>query len=720
MAERKKTGERNCAKTVKFLKPQMERARLLDKDASAPGIFGELRPVLPHSNADGDQEKIQVKGIIREYADSRNIRLASRQAAPPLLLPDDAVSPDGLLRGLSSPMDLHFMSVEQLAQLAGDVRRLIIETVARNGGHLAPSLGVVELTLAILSVFSPPKDKVVWDVGHQSYAWKILTDRAESFHTLRTLGGISGFPRPEESAYDAFGVGHSSTSISAALGMAVARDRAGNKNHVVSVIGDGALTAGQAYEAMNHAGSIDRPFIVILNDNEMSIAKNVGALSLFMSRNLSSRWVRLVKRELEAFLRSIPGIGDDLFSIARRSRDSFKNFFTPGLLFEALRFNYIGPVNGHDIDEMQQVLRLAATLEKPVLVHMLTKKGQGYPQAEQNPTRFHGVGRFDSVTGQADVDEASPANYTAVFGRALCDLAREDKRIMAITAAMPEGTGLNRFAAAFPDRFFDVGICEPHAVTFAAGLATQGLRPVVAIYSTFMQRAYDQILHDVCIQKLPVIFCLDRAGVVGEDGATHQGAFDIAYLRSIPNLAVFAPKDEDELRHGLCTALSLDMPVALRWPRGPGVGADISGPFRVIPLGEAEYLSRGDSGLAVLALGNRVYPALEAAKRFADDMGKGVTVVNARWVKPLPFETIKELAQTHDKVLIVEEGSLAGGFSSSVLEYLSDAGLLARCRVKRSGMPDRFVEHGAADVLRRCLGLDADGIVSALMQMLAE
>lgn len=635
-----------------------------------------------------------------------------------------AASRPSLLSGICHPSDVGRLDLQELEELASELRRTMISTVSLTGGHLAPSLGVVELTLAMLSVFRPERDKIIWDVGHQAYAYKLLTGRADRFHTLRQADGISGFPSRAESPYDHFGVGHSSTSVSAALGMAKARDLAGDDYHVVSVIGDGSLTAGLAYEGLNQAGATAKRFIVILNDNEMSISKNVGALSLFMSRNLSARWVRRIKREVETFLTGIPGIGDDLMEIARRSKHSFKNFFTPGILFEALRFNYIGAVDGHNIEELQKTLHLAAALDRPVLIHVLTRKGKGYMPAEENPVRFHGVGAFEPETGRApsSVRACTPSgapmiSYTEAFSRGMCALAECDKRILAITAAMPEGTGLTEFSRRFPDRFVDVGICEQHAATFAAGLATQGYKPFVAVYSTFLQRSYDQIVHDVCLQKLPVTFCIDRAGLVGEDGPTHQGAFDLAYLRHVPNLVLFAPKDEAELQHGLATALAHDGPFALRYPRGLAPGAPLPEVMRPLPVGRGEFLCRGDGTLAVVAVGNRVLPALKAAGSLLRDTGIAVTVLNARWVKPLPEEELRTVIAGHQAVLLLEEGSLMGGFSSAVLEFWSDAGLLSGQRVSRMGLPDAFVEHGPAKLLRKRLRLDSESIESKMREM---
>ena len=510
------------------------------------------------------------------------------------------------LEDISDPARLLGLSDAELGRLACEVRERIIATVAANGGHLAPSLGVVELTLALLSEFDLNRDKLIWDVGHQAYAHKLLTGRAAEFSSLRRLGGISGFPRPGESPYDHFGVGHSSTSISAALGMAEARDLAGLRHHVIAVIGDGSLTGGQAFEGLNLAGHMGRRLIVVLNDNEMSISPNVGALSLFLSRTLSSRWVRQTRREVLRFLRSIPRIGQKLAIYAMRGEWSFKSFFTPGMLFEAFRFTYIGPVDGHDIPALRRHLQKAAAVEDgPVLLHVRTRKGKGYAPAESDPTRFHGVGLFSPETGEAlpPAGQKSPPAFTRVFGETLVELAEKDRRIIAITAAMPEGTGTDKFRARFPERFVDTGICEQHAVTFAAGLASQGFRPVLAIYSTFLQRGYDQVVHDVCLQNLPVTFCIDRAGLVGADGATHHGAFDIAYLRHIPNMRLLAPRDEDMLRHALKTALTQDGPCAVRYPRGSGVGVERKGAPRVLEEGRGEVLREGKA-LAIIAAGS--------------------------------------------------------------------------------------------------------------------
>lgn len=633
------------------------------------------------------------------------------------------MAPNALrLEDIRDPAQLLGLADADLARLAGEVRERIITTVAANGGHLAPSLGVVELTLALLAEFDINRDKLIWDVGHQAYAHKLLTGRAAEFSSLRRLGGISGFPRPGESPYDHFGVGHSSTSISAALGMAQARDLAGLRHHVIAVIGDGSLTGGEAFEGLNLAGHMGRRLIVVLNDNEMSISPNVGALSLFLSRTLSSRWVRQTRREVLRFLRSIPRIGQKLAIYAMRGEWSFKSFFTPGMLFEAFRFTYIGPVDGHDIPALRRHLQMAAAVEDgPVLLHVRTRKGKGYAPAESDPTRFHGVGLFSPETGEAvaPAGKTSAPAFTRVFGETLVELAEKDKRLIAITAAMPEGTGTDKFRARFPERFVDTGICEQHAVTFAAGLASQGFRPVLAIYSTFLQRGYDQVVHDVCLQNLPVTFCIDRAGLVGADGATHHGAFDIAYLRHIPNMRLLAPRDEDMLRHALKTALAVDGPCAVRYPRGAGVGVELKGAPRLLKEGQGEVLREGQ-GLAIIAAGPCAYAALEAAARIGAETGIQPLVFDPVWLKPLPEAQLADLARRFDRLLFVEEGTRAGGFASAALEYLSDAGLLRGQRIRRLGLEDAFVQHGTQAELRGLQGLDADGVTAAGLELLRE
>lgn len=625
-----------------------------------------------------------------------------------------------LLDGITSPSQVAALSEDELEQLALEVRGRIIEVVSRNGGHLAPSLGVVELTLALLATFNLDQDKLVWDVGHQAYAFKLLTGRAKNFHTLRSLGGLSGFPRMAESPYDHFGVGHSSTSISAALGMALARDLAGLRHHVLAVIGDGSLTAGEAFEGLNLAGHMGRRLIVVLNDNEMSISTNVGALSLFLSRTLSRRWVRQTRKEVLKFLRSIPRIGQKLAVYAMRGEWSFKSFFTPGMLFEAFRFTYIGPVDGHDIPALRRHLQMAAAVEDgPVLLHVRTHKGRGYAPAEENPTLYHGVGLFSPETGQPVPSTVKVPSFTGIFSKTLLELAEKDDKIIAITAAMPEGTGTNSFRERFPERFVDVGICEQHSVTFAAGLASQGYRPALAIYSTFLQRAYDQVVHDVCLQNLPVTFCVDRAGLVGEDGATHHGVFDIAFLRHIPQISLLAPRDENMLRHCLRTALYCGGPCALRYPRGAGFGVPLEGEARLLTPGVGEIVREGED-IAIIAAGNRVHPAVEAAALAEQKLGVRPLVFDPVWLKPLPEQQLAELARRFNRLLFVEEGVLAGGFSSSVLEFFNDHGLLHGQRISRVGLPDSFVQHGSQLQLRELMGLRSKGIVGAIEELIRQ
>jgi 1-deoxy-D-xylulose-5-phosphate synthase len=555
-------------------------------------------------------------------------------------------------------------------------------------------------------------------VGHQSYAYKILTQGHERFQTLRQFQGMSGFPRRGESRFDHFGVGHSSTSISAALGMAVARDLEHSSKKVVAVIGDGSMTAGLAYEGLNQAGDLDRDLVVVLNDNEMSISKNVGALSSFFSRTLADQRYQRFKEDIKSRLLQVPRIGQDLVKYARRSEESLKNLFTPGMLFEAFKFTYVGPINGHNLRQLTNVFDQVRSLHGPILVHVVTVKGKGYAPAESNPTHFHGVGCFEPETGESPpTSKTSPGDYSAVFGQTLCALAHNDPKIVAISAAMPEGTGLGDFKAAFPDRFFDVGICEQHAVTFAAGLASQGFKPVVAIYSTFLQRAYDQIIHDVCLQNLAVTFCLDRGGLVGEDGPTHHGAFDLSYLRHIPNMNIMAPKDEPELQSMLALALNHSGPSAIRYPRGAGPGHALNELPEPIPYGQAEILKDGKD-IGVLAIGSRVYPAQDAIQQIEAKSRVDIGLVNARFIKPLPKEVIQRfIRQGIAKLLVVEENSLAGGFGSAVLEFLADEDLLSGLHIKRLGLPDAFIEHGPCAILRREAKIDQDHIAKALEEL---
>lgn len=619
-----------------------------------------------------------------------------------------------LLQTIDSPADLKRLSIKELEALAEEIRRVIIQTTACTGGHVAPNLGVVELTLALHYVFDAPTDRIVWDVGHQCYTHKLVTGRRDRFHTLRQWQGISGFPKREESRYDAFGAGHASTSISAALGMASAKHLKGCPSRIIAVIGDGSMTGGMAFEALNHAGDLGRDLIVVLNDNEMSISPNVGALSSFLSRKLSSRTVMSLKREVENTLKAIPGVGSNIVQLLKKSEESFLTFFTPGMLFQALRFQYIGPIKGHRLDRLIETFETAKSLKGPVLIHVGTVKGKGYEPAECDPARFHGIGCFDPKTGETRKENVP--SYTAVFGRCLTELAEKDPRIVAITAAMPQGTGLDVFAQVYPKRFFDVGIAEQHAVTFAAGLAAEGYRPVVAVYSTFLQRAYDQIVHDVCLQKLPVIFAMDRGGLVGEDGPTHHGVFDLAYLRHIPNMVVMAPKDENELRHMLKTAVLHQGPIALRYPRGQGVGVPLEAELHSLPIGVAELLREGDD-VTLVAVGAMVMEALAAAEILARE-GIEATVINARFVKPLDVHLIGQWASKTPLLVTVEENVRQGGFGSAVLEALNEEGLLPRS-VLRLGIPDAFIPHGHLKRLRRELGLDAEGIAHSVRHALA-
>ena len=618
------------------------------------------------------------------------------------------------LNKIESPEDLKRLQRSELPELAREIRKVIIETVSRTGGHLAPSLGVVELTIALLYVFDPPNDKIIWDVGHQAYAHKLLTGRRDRFHTLRQYGGLSGFTRMSESPYDAFSTGHASTSISAGVGIACGKCLKKDPAKIVAVIGDGSATGGLAYEGFNQAGDLEKNLIVILNDNEMSIARNVGVLSSFLSRKLSAKYFMDLREELKDFLKSLPKFGDDIYHLAKRTEDSFKAFITPGMLFEAFKFKYFGPIKGHRLDHLIDTLQNVKEMTKPVLLHVTTRKGKGYPPAERNPTYFHGVGSFEIATGNAISPQKKPLTYTEVFGNTLVDLARENDRIVAVTAAMPEGTGLKAFSEAFPERFFDVGIAEQHAVTFAAGMATEGFRPVVAIYSTFLQRAYDQILHDVCLEQHPVVFAIDRGGIVGEDGPTHHGLFDFSYLRSLPNMVVMAPKDENELRHMLMTALDHPGPIAFRYPRGYGTGIFTDNKIHTLPVGKAEVLTTGGDVL-ILAVGVTVTAALEAGKQL-EDQNISATVVNSRFVKPLDAELITRLAREIPFILTVEENVLQGGFGSAVLECLADARITSS-PVVRLGISDTFVQHGSQQVLRSKYGIDAPAIVKAVRDM---
>ncbi len=608
-----------------------------------------------------------------------------------------------ILDSISCPADLRTLSSEELRTLAEELRSLIIQTVSANGGHLASNLGIIELSIALHCVFNSPADKIIWDVGHQAYSHKVLTGRKNRFSTIRKENGISGFPKMAESDHDAFGTGHSSTSISAALGILEARDRNNEDYKVIAVIGDGALSGGLAFEGLNNAGHLKKDLIVILNDNEMSISPNVGALSAYMNRILTDELYRKIKKETKSFLEGIPKLGESVAKIAQKAEETLKGMLLPGILFEELGFDYIGPIDGHNIDLLMETLRRIKTASSPTLVHVITKKGKGYAFSEKDPCVFHGVGPFEVETGS--LISSGAVSYSDAFGSSLADLADKDKRIVAITAAMKEGTGLDCFAKRFPDRFYDVGIAEQHAVTFAAGLAAGGLRPVVAIYSTFLQRATDQIIHDVCLQHLPVLFAVDRGGFVGEDGPTHHGAFDISFLRHIPNLSLLAPKNTDELQLMLAWALQQDGPVAIRYPRGKAPQHEA--PVLPISRGCAEILKNG-SDIVLMAIGNPALSALKAAERLEAE-GIHAVVVNARFVKPLDRDMVLSLTSRIPRIVTIEENALQGGFGSAVMECLNDAELCG-VKVRRIGIPDAFVGQGGMESLRARCGIDDEGI----------
>ncbi len=621
-----------------------------------------------------------------------------------------------LIDQITSPEDIKQMDMATLKILAHEIRQRLVQVTSKNGGHLAPNLGVVELTLALHYVYNAPQDKIVWDVGHQAYVHKILTGRAQSIDTIRTYGGLSGFPKRSESEYDAFGTGHSSTSISAAVGFAVARDRRRENHEVVAVIGDGAMTGGMSYEALNALGEMKSKMTIILNDNEMSIAPNVGGLAEYLNRVRSDPNYVKSKEDIELLLKKIPNIGDKMVKVADRLKDSFKYLLVPGTIFEELGIKYFGPVNGHDLPELIKVLENAKQINKPVIIHVITQKGKGYAPAEANPDKFHGVSPFDIATGQVLGQKKAPT-YTEVFADTLIRLGQEDERIMGITAAMGQGTGVSKFAEQFPERVIDVGIAEEHAVTMAAAMALDGLKPVVAIYSTFLQRAYDQMIHDVALQQAPVVFAIDRAGLVGDDGATHHGVFDLAYLRQIPGMIVMAPKDENELQHMLYTALHCPQPAAIRYPRGEGRGIAMDETLEELAIGQGELLTQ-DGEITLLAVGSMVAVAEETAQLLAERYQLKCTIINARFVKPLDEQLI--LAHTLQQKLVVtmEEGILAGGFGSAVLELLSAQGRVLP-PVLRIGIEDGFVAHGATERLKADAGLTADKITARIAQVLS-
>lgn len=618
------------------------------------------------------------------------------------------------LSSVNEPEDLKKMSVSELNELACEIRTFLLEHVSQTGGHLAPNLGVVELTLALHVVFDSPSDQIIWDVGHQSYVHKILTGRRHLFKTLRQYQGLSGFPKRKESAHDVFETGHSSTSISAALGLAHARDLRGEKNYVIAVIGDGSMSGGMAFEALNNAGDAGTNLIVVLNDNEMSIAQNVGGLAAYLGRlRTDPKYFRL-KEDVEEIVKRIPRIGGKVLKSVERVKDAVKSLIVPGMFFEELGFTYLGPVNGHQLDALLGVLRGAKKTHGPVLIHVLTKKGKGFTSAECKPDFYHGVGPFDLSDPPDPGNSSGVPSYTEIFSEALMQAAQQNNQIVAITAAMASGTGLDSFAQAYPRRFFDVGIAEQHAVTFAAGLAVKEFRPVVAIYSTFLQRAYDQILHDVCIQNLPVLFALDRAGVVGEDGETHHGLFDISYLRHMPNISLIVPRDGKMLRSALNTGLAHQGPVAIRYPRGKAEDA-VAGEAEILPWGRGEVLRTGRD-VTIFAVGTLVKAALTAALQLAEE-GLSVSVVDPVFIKPLDAEIIMAAVENSRYGLVtVEEHVLAGGFGSALLEFLEQKKLTA-VPVKRLGVPDSFVGHGARDLLLNKLGLTAQNITANCLEL---
>jgi 1-deoxy-D-xylulose-5-phosphate synthase len=610
----------------------------------------------------------------------------------------------GLLEAIDSPQDLRKLPRHDLHRVAAEVRQCVLDNVSKTGGHLSSNLGTVELTVALHYVFNTPEDRIVWDVGHQTYPHKILTGRRERMPTLRQLDGLSGFPRRDESEYDTFGVGHSSTSISAALGMALAARQKGENRHAIAVIGDGAMTAGMAFEALNHAGVEDCKLLVILNDNDMSISPPVGALNRYLAQLMSGRFYAAAKEGAKQVLKAAP----PLFELAKRFEEHAKGMVVPATLFEKFGFNYIGPIDGHDLDSLIPTLENIKHLDGPQFLHVVTKKGQGYKLAEADPVMYHGPGKFDPAVGIVPPTTPSKTTFTQVFGQWLCDMAEKDDRLVGITPAMREGSGMVEFHKRFPKRYYDVGIAEQHAVTLAAGLACEDLKPVVAIYSTFLQRGYDQLIHDVALQNLPVVFALDRAGLVGADGATHAGAYDIAFIRCIPNMALACPADEGECRQLLSTAYAQNHPVAVRYPRGAGVGASVPTSLEALPYGAAELRRTGKSGLAFLAFGSLLHPTLQAAEAL------DATVVNMRWVKPLDMRMLQEVAQNHTRIVTVEEGCIMGGAGSAVSEALQ--AMACSRELLQLGLPDVFIEHGDPAKLLAMQGLDAVGIERSVRQ----
>lgn len=625
-----------------------------------------------------------------------------------------------LLDQIHSPSDLKHLSVEQLTTLSEEIRQFLIESLAVTGGHFGSNLGVVELTLALHQIFESPKDKIIWDVGHQAYVHKILTGRKHLFPTLRKFKGMSGFPKRGESEHDMFDVGHASTSISAAVGYAVGRDMGGEDHKVVAVIGDGAMTGGMAFEALNHAGHVKTDMLVVLNDNEMSIAPNVGAISNYLTKLRVDPHYSSFKKEVSHLLHKVGGdIGEKAAKVLERAKDSFKYFMVPGILFEEFGFTYLGPIDGHDLPTLLKYLKQARNTKGPVLLHVITQKGKGYAVAADAPDKMHAVNKgFNIKPGDAPKVvkvKAAPPQYTKVFGDTLTEMAKENEDIVAITAAMPSGTGLSKFSEAFPKRFYDVGIAEQHAGTFAAGLACAGKKPILSIYSTFLQRAYDQTIHDICIQNLPVVFAIDRAGLVGADGETHQGAFDVSFLRIIPNMSIMMPKDENELRHMLHTAVHYDKgPMAVRYPRGEGRGVEMDAELKLLPIGKSETVREGKD-LAILAFGPIIETAERAAAILAED-GIEARVINLRFVKPLDGEMLMELAQKNMPIITLEEGAVAGGVGSAVLEFYAQ-NRVTNVSLFPLGLPDHFIEHGSPEELRDSIGLNVDTLVEYVKTM---
>ncbi|MFB0566389.1 MAG: 1-deoxy-D-xylulose-5-phosphate synthase [Candidatus Aminicenantaceae bacterium] len=610
-----------------------------------------------------------------------------------------------ILDGIEGPQDLKKLSKRNFTRLAKEIRALILEVVSKNGGHLAPNLGVVEIAIALHYVFDTPRDKIIWDVGHQCYPHKILTGRKDKFRTLRQYQGLYGFPSREESEYDVYNTGHASTALSAALGMAVARDKIKENYEVVAVVGDGSLTGGVAWEALNQIGHLKKKLIIVLNYNEMSISPNVGAMSKYLSYLVSGQHLLRIKDLVKSILKAIPAVGLPMIKVARTVEEVIKKAFFPGLVFERLGIKYIGPVQGHNLNSLIEAFRIAKSYDGPVLIHCVTQKGRGYLPAQNNPEKFHGTGSFDIKTGEP-LDKNQRPTYSSVFGRTAVRIAEQDEKVVAITAAMPDGTGLREFSIRFPDRFFDVGIAEQHAVDFATGLSLSGLKPIVAIYSTFLQRAYDQLYHDVCLMDIPILFVLDRSGIVSDDGPTHQGVNDIIYLRHMPNMIVMAPKDENELQHMIKSALSYPHPSAIRYPKGKGMGVPLDRTFEGIPFGKSELLKEGENLL--LALGSMAYPALEAAQKLEAE-GKSFAVVNARFVKPLDEKMILRFAHTGRTIITLEEGVLVGGFGSSVREQLDKNGLFS-VKFRSIGLPLEIYPLGKADQIKRKYLLDGEGI----------